>query len=109
MQDRDSILRALEFPRLMLGCTIARETCRHDGEYQPSTECRICSQATECEWLVRNDSPLAPDHRNSEELLEELILAAHCIRGRLRSLEHPISQCQCPTCHWLRTVRVLFD
>ncbi len=108
--ERQKIIEALDYPRLLMQNEIDLPECTHSGNYdQEDICCRQCDSELECQWLCSNDGCVAFDQKSLEVLKNSLEFAFCYVDGLVSRYEHDKRKCSCEACRWSRAAWRLLD
>ncbi len=102
---KENILKALEFPRVMIRENVDLRSCRFNGHYVGELGCKLCNAATECRWLTQHDEFSSLSHKPLAEIAEALEFAMHFVEALVMESDHNSEVCRCEACRWLRGAR----
>ena len=107
---RESIIKALSYPRELVRGEFELDDCPHSGLYaEEDARCIDCPQRPECEWLYSNEEFVALEQKPMAEILEALEFALEYVAAQIAYWQHDSQQCGCTSCSWLKDAARLFD
>lgn len=103
------IIETLRYPRYEIRDNLDVDHCIHGGNYNyHDPRCLNCDSEVECHWLYENDECSALEAKSLGALTLALETAIEYIDGRVATLGHNVSECQCDACNWLKSAESVY-